>query len=31
MHILTPLVSLKLPKNELYSYFNAILDSYIPR
>ncbi|KAI9557466.1 hypothetical protein GHT06_017294 [Daphnia sinensis] len=31
LHILTPLVCLKLPKNELYSYFNAILDSYIPR
>jgi hypothetical protein len=31
MHILKPLVSLKLPKNELYCYFNAILDSYIPR
>ena len=31
LHILTPLVSLKLPKNDLYSYFNAILESYIPR
>lgn len=31
LSILTPLVCLKLPKNELYSYFNAILDSYIPR
>lgn len=30
-HIITPLVSLKLPKDELYSYFSAILDSYIPR
>lgn len=31
IHILAPLVSLKLPKNELYCYFNAILESYIPR
>lgn len=31
LHILIPLVSLKLPKNELYSYFNAVLDSYIPQ
>lgn len=31
LHILRPLVSLKLPKNDLYNYFNAILESYIPR
>lgn len=30
-HILTPLVSLKLPKDELYTYFNSILESYTPR
>lgn len=31
LHILTPLVFLNLPPNELYSYFNTILDSYIPQ
>lgn len=31
LHILTPLVSLKLPKNELYTYFSSILESYTPR
>nr|CAG4636901.1 EOG090X03TX [Ceriodaphnia reticulata] len=31
LHMLRPLVSLKLSKNDLYSYFNAILESYIPR
>ena len=30
-HILTPLVSLKLPKDELYTYFNSILEAYTPR
>lgn len=31
LDLLTPLVSLKLPKNELFAYFSTLLDSYIPR
>lgn len=31
LDVLIPLVSLKLPQNELYSSFSAVLESYIPR
>ena len=31
MHVLTPLISLKLPKCEIYTLFNTIIDSYVPR
>nr|CAG4641587.1 EOG090X03TX [Eurycercus lamellatus] len=30
LHVLAPLISLKLPKNEIYSYFSTILESYTP-
>lgn len=31
LHILAPLIALKLPKNELYAYFSTIVESYVPR
>ena len=30
-NILSSLVSLKLPKNELYAYFSAVIETFIPR
>ena len=31
LEVLTPLISLNFPRNEMYSYFTAIIESFIPR
>lgn len=31
LDVLTPLISLNFTRNEMYCYFNAIIESFIPR